>query len=377
MAEATNSTSQQQRPRAPARPTVVGVDPDVSAARADALHALVDEQFDLLGEKGITQFKHALQFTNNLAYKGGSATQLTAECMFCKMRITSTGATRVVDHFLKTCVLVPERVKQPFAVMRAGTERKRKMKIESCLLVEQEAQDALKIEKAAKLEQRQQGLREGFGVAEHAVADAAIARFMYATGISFAAADTTPGSYYRQMVDAVRATKCSYVPPNPAKVAGPLLDNAYNKMQDAIKKRDSDNAMSERFGLTYTSDGWESIDNKPLINSAYIMANDGGVYMRSVDTSGMTKNGEYVANLMIQDIYEIGCTKVVCVVTDTCSTMRKAWKLVEQEFTWISCMPCQTHCPSLLLNDIGKISEVAETQKDQSTVVKWCAALPA
>ena len=77
-----------------------------------------------------------------------------------------------------------------------------------------------------------------------------------------------------------------------------MLDNAYNQMQDAIKKRDSDNAMSERFGLTYTSDGWESIDNKPLINSAYIMANDGGVYMRSVDTSGMTKNGEYVANLI-------------------------------------------------------------------------------
>ena len=61
--------------------------------------------------------------------------------------------------------------------------------------------------------------------------------------------------------------------------------------------------------------------------------------MRSVDTSGMTKSGDYTANLMLEDIYSIGPTKVVCVVTDTCPTMRKAWKNVESEFPWISCCP--------------------------------------
>lgn len=94
--------------------------------------------------------------------------------------------------------------------------------------------------------------------------------------------------------------------------------------------------------------------------------------MRSVDTSGMTKSGEYTANLMIEDIIDIGPTRVVCVVTDTCNTMRKAWKIVEKEFPWISCCPCQTHCPSLLLNDIGKLPEPAQTLKDESLVVGWC-----
>ena len=98
--------------------------------------------------------------------------------------------------------------------------------------------------------------------------------------------------------------------------------------------------------------------------------------MRSVDTSGMTKSGEYTANLMIEDIIELGPTKVVCVVTDTCNTMRKAWKLVEAEFPWISCCPCQTHCPSLLLNDIGKLPEAAQTLKDETLVVGWCAPMP-
>ena len=74
------------------------------------------------------------------------------------------------------------------------------------------------------------------------------------------------------------------------------------------------------------------------------MANDGGVYLRSVDTSGMTKTAEYCANLMIEDIYAIGPYKVVCIVTGTCSTMKKMWSLVEKEFPWISSNPCQTHC---------------------------------
>ena len=178
------------------------------------------------------------------------------------------------------------------------------------------------------------------------------------------------------MVEAIKATKAGYIPPNYNKIAGSLLDDCHTHMETEIAKRDSAGQLSERFGITYTSDGWEDCNSMSLINSAYILANDGGVYLRSVDTSGMTKSGEYTANLMIEDIIELGPTKVVCVVTDTCNTMRKAWKLVEAEFPWISCCPCQTHCPSLLLNDIGKLPEAAQTLKDETLVVGWCAPMP-
>ena len=39
-----------------------------------------------------------------------------------------------------------------------------------------------------------------------------------------------------------------------------------------------------------------------------------GVYWRSVDTSGKIKDADYTASLMIEDIYDYGCTKVVLVV---------------------------------------------------------------
>lgn len=74
---------------------------------------------------------------------------------------------------------------------------------------------------------------------------------------------------------------------------------------------------------------------------------------------------------MIADIYNIGCLNVVSVVTDTCSTMRKAWQIVEDEFPWISCLPCVPHVASLLMKDIGNIPVVAKVIKDKTLVVGW------
>ena len=56
---------------------------------------------------------------------------------------------------------------------------------------------------------------------------------------------------------------------------------------------------------------------------------------------------------------------------DTCATMKKAWSIVQDEFPWFSCIPCQTHCPSLLLTDIGKLDEPGKVIKEESVVVGW------
>ena len=87
--------------------------------------------------------------------------------------------------------------------------------------------------------------------------------------------------------------------------------------------------------------------------------NDSGIFWRSVDTSGKVKNADYVAALMIADIYAFGPTKVVLIVTDTCAVMQKAWDIVMYEFPWMSALPCQPHVISLLLKDIGKTPEVS------------------
>ena len=140
-----------------------------------------------------------------------------------------------------------------------------------------------------------------------------------------------------------------------------------------IRRRDINGDLARRFGSTYVSDGWEATNRVPLINAAFITAANGGVYWRSVDTSGKIKDAEYTASLMIEDIYDFGCTNVILVVTDTCNTMKKCWEIVELEFPWISVLPCQPHVASLLLKDIGRIPEVEQLIKEEGIVVGWFA----
>lgn len=79
---------------------------------------------------------------------------------------------------------------------------------------------------------------------------------------------------------------------------------------------------------------------------------------------------------MIADIYAFGPTNVVLICTyctDTCATMQKCWTIVQDEFPWVSFLPCQPHVISILMKDIGKQKEVQEVITEESTVVQWFA----
>ena len=298
--------------------------------------------------------KHALCFFKTLASK---AQQVKVECMACGYTVTSTGSTRPLKH-LVVCALVPKEVKTLFVNLHSMTESRKVQKRQNEALVKDEA-DVMANEHAVKQAKlRQQGVRAGLKSLEAAEADLAIARFFYANGLSFAAASGGQDSYYRAMIKKIQAAPCGYIPPSRNKLGGPLLDECHEWMWKKIGERDPDGMRAMRFCSAYVSDGWDSCDNLPLINSAFITGNDGGVYWRSVDTTGKEKNAEYCAALMIADIYEFGPDKVILVITDTCSTMRKCWSIVMDEFPWMMVLPCQAHVISLLMKDLGKSKQV-------------------
>ena len=139
-----------------------------------------------------------------------------------------------------------------------------------------------------KKEQRQVSLKDGFKMAEETAADMAVARFFYANGLNFVAADSRVDSYYREMCRAIRDAPDCWTPPTRQTLAGPLLTRCHEQMADDVERRDQEGDLSRKFGVTYTSDGWDSCDNLPLINSAFILANDGGVYQRRT-TLGRSK----------------------------------------------------------------------------------------
>ena len=206
---------------------------------------------------------------------------------------------------------------------------------------------------------KQSGIKASLQETERAWADKCIAEFFYANAIPFGVASTDDTGLYRRMVSAIKAAPKAYIPPNKNKLGGVLLDTCFDGMWKQIQDRDPDGSLAYKYGATCVTDGWDSCDNLSLINSAFISNNDGCIFWRrSVDTSGHTKDANYIATLMIADIYAYGPTKVVLVITDTCAVMRSAWEIVMTEFPWISCLPCQPHVVSLLLKDIGKTAEV-------------------
>ena len=103
-------------------------------ARQLALQRDTETRLATLGEGGIRRPKDTLTFLNNVAYKKVGGQQLTANCMWCANAINSTGASRVVDHFL-ACLLCPSDVKESCMKLRNETVQKRQEKEEHGQLV--------------------------------------------------------------------------------------------------------------------------------------------------------------------------------------------------------------------------------------------------
>lgn len=350
----------------PALAQVLLGDETASAVELDASLADIVEQ---VGK--ITKPKQAMEFFCEKTFAKVGGQQLTGRCVFCKMSITSSGAQRLVTH-LARCMCAPNIVLESFQSLLNQKELNRNGKRQQEADI-RDARDSNRrdIEEHRQRNLVQQGLRGSMKTLETQVADQAIGNFFYANGLSFAAASSDKDSYYKEMVAAIKASPSNYLPPSRFQLADRVLDDCHATMHQKLKKMDPEGMLAEKYGAAYVSDGWDSVDHLPLVNSAFICANDGGRYWRSVDTSGYTKNAEYLAALMISDIYDFGCTKVVSVVTDTCSTMRKAWEIVEDEFPWISILPCQAHVVSLLMKDIAQLDEAKQLIAAENTVVTW------
>lgn len=60
----------------------------------------------------------------------------------------------------------------------------------------------------------------------------------------------------------------------------------------------------------------------------------------------------------IQFIQFRRCARATQVCTDTCSTMKAAWRIIETKYPWITCTCCAPHVLSLELKDLAKLKEV-------------------
>ena len=89
------------------------------------------------------------------------------------------------------------------------------------------------------------------------------------------------------------------------------------KLEAGMKER-SDPLM-QKTGATLLSDGWSSTLNRPVVNVLMLLF---GVSMllEAIDTSGETKNMQYIADLVCKHIAAIGASMIVAVCMDGACT---------------------------------------------------------
>lgn len=190
---------------------------------------LTEEQEQQVLQVGdIDKKKQAISFFADLKWKTVGGQQVKGNCMFCKQSVASTGAIRMSLHLSK-CKVAPAVVRDGFLALEEKTEGSKKRKTEHKTVIEDDRARQVQEQRNAQKKMLQQGLVTSLKAAEIAVADNAIAKFFYANGISFNVADEASGSYYHEMIQAIKATPSSYHPPGRRKIAGSLLDSCYKR----------------------------------------------------------------------------------------------------------------------------------------------------
>ena len=177
--------------------------------------------------------------------------------------------------------------------------------------------------------------------------DKAVGRFFYGCGISF---NVARSPYFKEMVNAVGSYGRGYKPPSFHSLGTKLLTKVKGDLIDELKPvRD----VWTTNGCTITSDGWSNTHNVLLLNILSVSIH-GAYFLKSIDTSGFEKTGEYIAKHLIDAINEVGANNVVQVITDNGSNCKSARQKVEQTFPHIISCGFAAHGIDLALEDTGK-----------------------
>ena len=84
-------------------------------------------------------------------------------------------------------------------------------------------------------------------------------------------------------------------------------------------------------------DGWSNIRNEPIIN--FVVSQPKPIFWKSFRTDLQSHTRKYIATEVLKVIEELksGCGEMLFgVVTDNASSMKKAWRFLEEKFPVIN-----------------------------------------
>jgi hypothetical protein len=97
----------------------------------------------------------------------------------------------------------------------------------------------------------------------------------------------------------------------------------------------------------------------------------GEKFLENVDTSGDTKDADFIAHVVGKAIEDVGAEIVVQVCMDSAAICKAAGRKLEARFPHITFTPCTLHCLDLLLEDMGKLDCVSSVIAEAKTTLKF------
>ncbi|KAJ7975024.1 hAT transposon superfamily [Quillaja saponaria] len=163
------------------------------------------------------------------------------------------------------------------------------------------------------------------------------------------------GPYYQCMIDEIARAGVGVEGPTPYEIGGSILEDEIEELKEYI---DEFKKKWEVYGVTLMCDGWTSITHLSITN--FLIYCDGKtVFHKSVNTTGIDKDANYLFQLMDEVVQEIGEKYVVQIITDNQSSYKRAAELLMDRRPHLYWTSCAAHSLDLVLHDFAKFKSVS------------------
>ena len=146
-----------------------------------------------------------------------------------------------------------------------------------------------------------------------------VARWWYHSNVPFYASQSP---YYQPMIDYIAAIGLGFKGPSFYELRGPLLENAIHEVNDFLL--DIKNYWKV-YGCSVMSDGWTNQKQQPIMNFL-VYCPRGAMFLKSINTSGLTKDAKTLFNIFDSVVQEIGVEYIVQLITDNASAYKRVGK---------------------------------------------------
>ena len=148
-----------------------------------------------------------------------------------------------------------------------------------------------------------------------------VARWWHHYNVPFYASQSP---YYQPMIDSITAIGSGFKEPSFYELRGPLLKNAVHEVNDFLLDIKNDWKV---YGCSVMSDGWKN-KKQPIMNFL-VYCPRGAMFLKSINTSGLTKDAETLFNIFDSIVQEIGVEYIVQLITDNAFAYKKAGKKLQ------------------------------------------------